>query len=77
MGLCGTGQRFESSISGAASTMREVQSLSEELHATYITLPAIWGALQAFFLAGLIMIAIGTILITRVQEKRKKKKRKT
>jgi uncharacterized integral membrane protein len=48
--------------------MREVQSLSEELHATYITLPAIWGALQAFLLAGLIMIAIGTILITRVKK---------
>jgi len=42
--------------------------LSEELHATYITLPAIWGALQAFFLAGLIMIAIGTILIARLEK---------
>jgi len=49
--------------------------LSEELHVTTSSFQLSGGALQAFLLAGLIIIAIGTILMARSQGKHEKKRK--
>jgi heme/copper-type cytochrome/quinol oxidase subunit 1 len=69
MGLCGIGQGLESSISSAASMMREVQLLSERLYTAMIVLPAVESILWAASMVGLIMMAIGIALIIRARRK--------
>jgi hypothetical protein len=71
MGLCDIGQRLESLISGAASKMREIQSLSEKLYTAMVVLPAVENILWAASIAGLIMMAIGIALIIRARRKEK------
>jgi hypothetical protein len=72
MGLCDIGQRLESTISSAASKMREVQSLSERLYTAMVALPAVENILWAASMVGLIMMAIGIALIIRARRKTKR-----
>jgi hypothetical protein len=67
MGLCYIGETLESSITGAAGKMREIQALSEKLYAATAALPAVGNILWAASMAGLVMIAIGVALIIRAR----------
>jgi len=71
MGLCDIGKELESSISSAASEMREVQRLSERLYTAMVVLPAVENILWAASMVGLIMMAIGIALIIRARRKTK------
>jgi hypothetical protein len=70
MGLCYIGETLESSITGAAGKMREIQALSEKLYAATAALPAVGNILWAASMAGLVMIAIGVALIIRARRTR-------
>jgi hypothetical protein len=69
MRLCHIGETLESSITGAAGKMREIQALSERLYAT-AALPAVGNILWTASMAGLVMIAIGVALIIRARRTR-------
>jgi uncharacterized integral membrane protein len=72
MGLCDISQGLGSSVSTAASKMKDVQILSERLYMITITLPAIWGFLWIASLVGLIMMSVGVALIIRARKREKK-----
>jgi hypothetical protein len=59
MGLCYIGETLESSITGAAGKMREIQALSERLYAATAALSAVRNILLVASIVGLLMIAIG------------------
>jgi hypothetical protein len=71
MGLCGISDTLDRGISGAASFMREVQSVSEELYYAITAMPMVMQLLWITSLIGLAMIGAGIALIIRARRKEK------
>ena len=71
MGLCGISDSLTRGISGAASFMREVQSVSEELYYAITAMPMVIQLLWITSLIGLAMIGAGIALIIRARRKEK------